>query len=488
MDTTHIRLRTDLDPEEAKRLATQWQEHRDALASAAFECATDQEAEPIAVTVFQDADDYNTIAPRDVDAVIEASKSSLAEIPREIVMRMRQDTTVLRQELLHRATHDLSAQCYPQLPPWLNEGLALFYETIELEGRDVIAGGQKYTFVPENELPNERSRRPKAITVVPESAVPALPVLLAYDFEEFYQYTGLLDALREREQVLLMGRYGGAWALTHALQTADISTYARLQQFMVEVRFGERTMTGAWERTMQGVNLRSLYEDWTAIQIRYPTIALAAKRTERPAPASRVMTQAEVARHLASRFDWSTKEGRERALVKVDDALAIDPEDAAAHLLRAAIAQAGGDVAQTAAALSYAIGLEPDNPTILRAQLVFLLDDPGSRLSDPRTPDELAKALERTGSTALELDAIARYYLSEGDRVMDARYWAARALRRDPTCAPCRVTAGDILEAAGQPNLAVSMYRRALNLAAHDAGFDREAVLQAIARTDTPKR
>lgn len=50
--------------------------------------------------------------------------------------------------------------------------------------------------------------------------IPSLNALLFSKFDEFYQYTGLYDTIRERDQLYLAGRYAGAWALTHALQTA----------------------------------------------------------------------------------------------------------------------------------------------------------------------------------------------------------------------------------------------------------------------------
>ncbi|MEM9729225.1 MAG: tetratricopeptide repeat protein [Myxococcota bacterium] len=484
VETRHILLRTDVAREDAKALAEEWQSHRDALAATAFSCAGDPEIEPISVTLFSSGDEYWEFGPRDSDVFVEASKPGLAEVPRQILMRATDDTAVLRQSVLHQVAYGLIAQCYPQLPAWLNEGLSLFYETIRLEERQVIAGHQRYSFVPQNELAADRSRRREAITVVPHNAVPALGSLLTFEFDEFYQYTGLLDTLRDRDQLLLVGRYAGAWALTHALQTADPSTRARLEQFMIDVRFGESTMAESWAGTMQGVDLEQLYDDWTAIQIRYPTIALAYTPERAAAPRVRAVDDSDLALHMAARWDWRTEKGRARASEALARAIEVEPDNAEAYLLAAALADASGDVDGAASALEQAIQADPDDRYVVRAQLIFVLGHPDLPLSDSRTPAQLADLLEASAATAPEFDALARYAVQVEGAVMDGRYWAARALRRDPTCAECRVTAGDILLEAGQPVLAASMYRRALNLAAHDAGFDRDAVLEAIAKAE----
>ena len=484
ISTQHIRLRTDLDADAATDFVRQLEAHRAALASAAFECATEELTEPIAITLFSRVADYDAIAPRDTDAIVEASRPGLAEIPPEIVMKRTKERKVLLQEFLNRVAHSFIAQCYPQLPPWLNEGLALFYETIELDNGQVIAGAQKFTFVPESELPNERSRRPKAITVVPEKVVPPLTTLLNSEFEAFYQYTGHYDTLREREQLRMTARYAGAWALTHALETADISTRARLQRFMLEVRFGDVSMADAWRRTMKGVHLQKLYAEWTAIQTRYPVIAIPYEHSTPREPRVRKMSEAEVDAHLAARWDWSTEKGRSRAESRLARAIELAPDRASFRLVAAALAQASGATERAAEALSTAIRLAPDDAEVMRSELVFRTESLAGRLPDTRTNEELAAELEAKATTASEYDALAQYYLQLENEVMEARYWAARAIRRNPSCAVCRVTAGAVLEAAGQPVLAQSMYRRALNLAAHDAGFDRAAVLAAIARLE----
>lgn len=83
---------------------------------------------------------------------------------------------------------------------------------------------------------------------------------------------------------------------------------------MGEVRFGEESMAEAWTNTMRGLDLPKLYRDWTAIQIRYPTIAIAYRATpDTVQPEVTAVNAADLALHMAARWNWGTEDGRRRA-------------------------------------------------------------------------------------------------------------------------------------------------------------------------------
>lgn len=478
--TEHVRLRTDLEPERATKLAAELQRHRDALVETAFDCGAAQLTQAARITFFANDAAFDAIAPRDAQTLLEPSKPRLAEVTPELLMKPNRNRRILRQAALHEMVHALSADCYPGLPPWLSEGLALFYETAEIDRNALIVGRQKYAIVRQSDMPNEMARTRQEITVVPDTVVPRLVDLLAFEFDEFYRYIDYYDTLQEREKLLLLGHYAGAWALTHALLTVDESINARLRQFMLEVRFGEDTVAEAWRATMSDIDLPLLYDDWTAINVRYPTIAYGHRETPESPPGVRNMSEAEVELHLAARWSWTEDATREKAIAHLERSIELAPEDPSAYVMRAALAESVGARAEAATWLSRAVDLAPDDPAVLRGELLFRISSSTISLSTGRTIAEVAESLEKRAITAAQYDVLARYHLeAEGD-TMEARYWAARALRRDPSCASCRVTAGDVLAAAGQPGLAASMYRRALNLAAHDPHFDREQVLRSM--------
>ena len=325
VDTEDVRIRTDLAESQATELAEDLQRHRDALVQTSFKCGSAQLTQPLHITFFAKESDFNAVAPRDARTIVEPGKTGLAELPPELLMKPTRNRRLLRQAVLHEMVHALSAECYPGLPPWLSEGLSLFYETVEIEGDALIAGRQKYAIVRQGEIPNEIARTREEITVIPHTAVPTLSELLAFDFSEFYQYIDYYDAFQEREKVLLLGRYAGAWALTHALMTADIATYSRLQQFMLELRFGEESVAEAWHSTMSGIDLNLLYSDWTSINVRYPTIALGFEDSGPSTTTARPMAEAEVELHLAARWDWNDEEGRARAIEHLDRSIELNP-------------------------------------------------------------------------------------------------------------------------------------------------------------------
>lgn len=480
VDTEHVRLRTDLGLEEAVAFAEDLQQHRDALVDIAFDCGSAQLAQPTRITFFANEEAFDAVAPRDATTIVEGSRAGLVDMAPELLMKPNRHQRVLRQAALHEMGHALSAECYPGLPSWLSEGLALFYETSELEEDALVLGRQKYAIVRQDELAAEIARaRPETI-VVPHAAVPRLVELLAYGFGEFYRYIDYYDTLQERERILRLGRYAGAWALTHSLFTVDESTNARLRRFMLEVRFGEATLADAWSTSMRGIDIARLYEDWTSIGVRYPVIAYGYRSREREAARVRALTEAEVELHLAARWDWTDEKGRGEATAHLARAMELDPGNPGAYLMRAAVAAASGADAEAGTWLYRAVDLAPDDPAVLRSELVFRFFAPEVPASAGRSIDDVAAALVMRATTASQYDALARYFLEAGSDTMEARYWAARALRRDPSCASCRVTAGELLEAAGQPSLAISMYRGALTVAAHDPHFDRASVLESI--------
>ena len=483
VDTNDVRLRTDLDAESAAEFAKDIQRHRDALVATSFDCATVQLTEPLRVTFFANEGQFDAVANRDARTLLEPSRDGLVELPPELLMKPTRNERLLRQAALHEIVHTLSAECYPGLPPWLSKGLPLFYETVEIEGDALVAGRQRYVFVREREMSNEISRTRDEITVVPDTAVPPLAKVLEFGFDEFFQYIDYYDTLQERDRVLLLGRYAGAWALTHALSTVDASMHARLQQFMSELRFGEAPRE-AWSSTMSGVDLELLYNDWTAVNVRYPMIALGFEASAETRVTQRVMSEAEVELHLATRWDWENEEARKNAIDQINRAIELEPTAPAAYLVRAALSETAGSAAEAGTWLSRALNLAPDDARVLRSELVFRTTNPSIPLDDKRDLAEVVRLLEERASTAAEYDAVARYYLEADKDTMEARYWAARALRRDPGCAPCRVTAGDVLKAAGQPALAATMYQRALNLGARDRAFDRAYVQRALAEVE----
>lgn len=480
VDTEHVRLRTDLGENEAVAFAADLQRHSDGLAGTALDCGAAGRTQPTHITFFAKEAAFDAVAPRDAATLAAPARTGLAEIPAELLIKPNPNPRVLRQAALRDMVHAMTAECYPGLPPWLGQGLVLFYETVEIDGDSVVLGRPKYTVTRQAELANAIARERTETTVVPDTAVPPLAELLRYEFGEFYRYIDYYDTLRERERVLISGRHAGAWALTHALLTVDPAINARLVQFILEVRFGDEALASAWERTMAGVDLARLYADWTAVHVRYPVLAYPYRAGRRRAPVTRAMSEAEVELHLAAQWSVDDEESRSAALAHLDRALELRPEDPSAYLMQAALARASGAEGEAATWLSRAVDLAPDDPAVLRSELVFRLDAPDAPLQTGRALADVALALETHAETAMQYDALARYHLEVEKDVTEARYWAARALRRDPGCASCRVTAGDLLAESGQPRLADSMYRRALNLAARDPRFDRARVLASM--------
>lgn len=392
----------------------------------------------------------------------------------------------MREPYLREAVLDLVSQCYPELPPWLHQGLSSFYETAYLSDEGFVLGAPAYRFAPLTDLgapPAEGTGvlelTAPTVTVVPTGIVPPLDQLLTSGFDQFYGDVASVWSSEEPEQVEALGRYAGAWALVHALKTVDLTTREQLRRFMTEIRFGDVSPTKAWAETMQGIDIVALYREWTEPGIRYPEFAIAHAPERTRTPTMSAMDRAELLVFFAARRDWSSGEGRAKALEGLEEAVTLQPDAPEPHLLIAAVREVAGDDRGARAALSQAIRVAPDEPSVLRAELYLLGKDPSVSFPDGRSAADVASALQARAVTAAQYDALAHYYLRSSD-LGEARYWAARALRRSPTCVRCRVTAGDMLAAGGQWRLAEYMYKRALNLAASDPGFDAAVLLTKI--------
>ena len=476
VQTANVNLYTNVDLTRASTIAKDFQAHYDALAETVFDCKVPGLYGPVDVAIFDRTDDYHEFAPPNTDAVIEGSKNGLAEIRPQVLIRRVDDVAAMREPYVREAVLDLVSQCYPELPPWLHEGLSSFYETAYLSDEGLVLGAPVYRFAHLADISAIAPLTKPTITIVPKGVVPPIDQLLSFGFDQFYQNIGSLWASDQPEEVEALGRYAGAWALVHALKTVDLTTRERLRRFMTEIRFGDVSPTKAWSETMQGIDIAALYREWTDPRIRYPEFEIAHTPRRVRAPTVTPFDRDAVLVFKAARRNWSSEEGRAQALEALEEAVTFDPDSAEPHLLIAAIREVEGDGEGARAALSQAIRIAPDEPSVLRAELYLLGKDPSASLPDGRSAADVASALQTRAVTADQYDALARYYLRNSD-LGEARYWAARALRRSPTCLRCRVTAGDMLAAGDQWRLAEYMYKRALNQAASDPGFD-VAVLQ----------
>jgi len=240
---------------------------------------------------------------------------------------------MLRHEYVHQFlnAHD------PDVPPWLNEGLACFYQTLERTGRELRLGAPP----------------PGYLQILQERGI--LPV------------ARLLEVTHQSPEYRMgMGRnrfYASAWLLTARLMTGGESGRATVGAYLDELRAG-RTPAQAYARALarpEDQLDRELKEYLALLQARRNPVRWTAPS---PAPAPgpefqfRPVAPAEVLGRLGLLL-LSADRGRARDHGRA--ALALDPASPSGNLALALAALAEGHPEQVAAQFDLATAGDPDS-------------------------------------------------------------------------------------------------------------------------------
>ena len=217
LKTAHYRIHTDIDQALAedlgRRLDSMYEEYSRRLA----DFSTDNSGQMLEVYLFRKHDDYNTFTRN------RATNTGGVFLPQQKMLAAYyegQGRDALRRTLQHEAFHQFAhAAINPNLPPWLNEGLAVLFE----EGIWVGNGFQL------GEVPPRRVRQLRA----------DLGGKRLTDFHEFMAMNN--DRWTEaliREPGLGAAQYNQAWAMVHFLvfATDDGGNFKYRKRFIEMLR------------------------------------------------------------------------------------------------------------------------------------------------------------------------------------------------------------------------------------------------------------
>jgi tetratricopeptide (TPR) repeat protein len=143
--TTHFVIFTDLDERAAGKAAGELEATRDALIAAVSPGATLRDMARMRVFVLADAHEYHEVFGPDVSGLYAPTTPGAFFIhaPVDVVhagVEPRSRST--SSTLMHTMAHQLVAAVFPHAPPWLDEGLAQFVETVQVatDGRSIVLG------------------------------------------------------------------------------------------------------------------------------------------------------------------------------------------------------------------------------------------------------------------------------------------------------------------------------------------------------------
>ena len=138
VSSPRFRVVSDLPPEEAEGVARELEQGVEAIEQVAFEHARSR-LEPTTVIVFQSASDFHAFMPDRVDGRFYRRLPGDLEPSSVLVLYGSLDESS-RITCLHELTHDLFDLNFGPAPPWLGEGWAQYFSTIELETDRIRVG------------------------------------------------------------------------------------------------------------------------------------------------------------------------------------------------------------------------------------------------------------------------------------------------------------------------------------------------------------
>jgi hypothetical protein len=194
--TRHFRVLSDAGEDEARRVASELEKIRSVYLSV---LGPDVDpAEPTLVFASADAAGFQELLPSKWRAVGRTRWAGLfLDAPSGYTILLRLD---LRGELrfrtvYHEYFHYLTRRNIGPLPPWLNEGLADYWATVDIRDADILVGRPDYDYL-------RLVKRSRAIPL-----------------ETFF--TAGNDSPHYRREETMSLFYAQSWALTHFLQSDE---------------------------------------------------------------------------------------------------------------------------------------------------------------------------------------------------------------------------------------------------------------------------
>lgn len=204
----HFTVITNSNEKQARRIAGQFERMR-SMFHAAFPRLQVDPAQPIVVLAVRDKNEFRALEPQNYLAHESLQLNGLflrASDQNYVLMRLEAEGSHPYAIVYHEYTHWLLSQA-PNLPLWLDEGMAEFYETAQIFDKDASLG-----------TPNARS-----LQLLRET--PLLPFTTLFTIEEASPY------YRDKKMGSIF--YAESWALIHYLYFLDLDyKTSRLKEYM----------------------------------------------------------------------------------------------------------------------------------------------------------------------------------------------------------------------------------------------------------------
>jgi len=231
--TPHFVLRTDGDSDDARRALTEFETAYEVLRAILF--AEDPgAAAPMRVVLFEHGADLHQFIPPGAVAAFYSPPPNDPEGEATMLLETSLSDEA-RRLFVHELTHAFIARCFSQVPIWLNEGLAEYFETMRIESGRVVVGD------------------PIGGYEISANQMPSLGALLKADAATFYAGRQAHSVEGSYQQT---SYYVGAWYLVHMFMHAKGDYRGRFHDFLDALK-RRQPAAAAWARSFdEGISRR----------------------------------------------------------------------------------------------------------------------------------------------------------------------------------------------------------------------------------------
>lgn len=371
-----------------------------------------------------------------------------------------------RTNLQHELTHMFAHTSLGELPVWLDEGLAQYYETLEIEEGFAYIGRPLQTkrAWPQTGFGNER-RGVFFTRFVPIGYVPAVPKLVAMDRVAFNVWDDKGRQPTDEEINHRDANFLGAFGLVHMLFQEE-KYQAGFDKLMDELTKNvppER----AWQAAFGSVPVDQMETDFRQHLLnRYETMVLRTPYTfpKVETQLAREMAPADVHVMWARLRPWA---GEDLAAAEADleAARKLAPDSSELRLASGRLAFRKGELERAAAELDAALAKRPTDAELL-TEALMVLDARLAKGADAALAaarGDLIARLEKAAPTGESLRFLALHAEAQGkpDAALEL---ARRSVQTGPTCGPCFATLGKLLFGARQLDAALRATSTAMSL------------------------
>ena len=448
-----FRVVSDLPIEEVEATARELEQGVEAIDQVAFEHARTP-LEPTTVVVFSSASDFHAFMPDLVVGRFYRHLPNDLEPSSFLVLYGSLDDSS-RITCLHELTHELFDRNFGPAPPWLSEGWAEYFSTIQIEADHIRVGAAlpRLTFTEGGEPRMAKADDGREVLAMPVDQVAPPSELLGMDRQTFYS-----AALSEQPRGRAL--YLGAWSLVHLLHDGPEPYPTRFKRFLEAARHAP--LQSAWQSAFAGLSRADFDHDFRLYLAKRQMAMFEFKRHgpgEAVAIAKRALSDAEVRLYWAR---LSSKAANEAALQDLNAAVAEAAGTPEAHYYRGLHWLHLKNLPAAERDLLEAARLAPQDPRYLLGVLALRIEQSPTtarvQAGDPIL--QAADALEPVAQSPTQLRVLALIHDDQAqfERALELSERAVALAPIDPACLD---TEAQILSHLGRKREALDVQRAA---------------------------